>query len=78
MLNYPKVLTVFFCFFSFAFYLPHINDGFGGFHGGTNEPFFARLGLSLIENPLSYPTRWDGSVDNNIPPLFAYLVFFFI
>ncbi|MFH0861511.1 MAG: glycosyltransferase family 39 protein [Candidatus Altiarchaeota archaeon] len=61
---------------SLILYTNRIGDAFGGFHGATNEAFYAELGRSIAKNPLSYPHLESGIIDNNIPPLTAYLLGF--
>jgi 4-amino-4-deoxy-L-arabinose transferase-like glycosyltransferase len=52
----------------------HVGDAFGGFHGATNEAFYAELGRSVAKDPLKYPSYAGGKTDYNIPPLTAYLL----
>jgi len=54
--------------------LPHIGDGFGGFHGAANEAHYAQLAKSFADDPFSNPKDIMGREDFNIPPLTTYLV----
>ncbi|MBD3388472.1 MAG: hypothetical protein GF416_05320 [Candidatus Altiarchaeales archaeon] len=61
---------------SSALMIPQLGDAFGGFHG-MSEAYFTQLGQSLLDNPLKYPTRPDGSAqsDNILLPYLLYVSF---
>jgi len=56
--------------------LPHLGGAFGGFHG-VSEAYFTRLGVSLLDSPLHFPTRFDGTpqADQPVLPLLLYASF---